>query len=62
MKIRDKIIIAVLLAFILFYCCEDFYTLPNRPTVETRNNIYVVPWPWELQWDGTGFLMRLDVK
>lgn len=34
----------------------------GRPTVETRTTVYVVPWPWQLEWDGSGFVMRLEVK
>lgn len=33
----------------------------DGPTVETKSTVYVVPWPWELEWDGQGFVMRLEV-
>ncbi|SDX41663.1 hypothetical protein SAMN04488579_10291 [Eubacterium barkeri] len=34
----------------------------QRPTIETKRRVYVVPWPWKLEWDGNGFIMRLEVK
>lgn len=34
----------------------------ERPTVETRDVIYVVPWPWVLEWQDGGFVMRLEIR
>ena len=34
----------------------------DRSTIETRTTVYVVPWPWELEWQDGGFTMRLEVK
>ena len=33
----------------------------NRPYVEGKETILVIPWPWALEWDGHGFVMRLEV-
>ena len=32
----------------------------ERPTVETKSIVYVVPWPWALEWQDGGFVMRLE--
>lgn len=34
----------------------------ERPTVETRTTVYVVPWPWALEWQDGGFVMRLEIR
>lgn len=33
----------------------------DRPTIETKTTVYVVPWPWALEWQDGGFVMRLEV-
>ena len=63
------IIIATLMVIIGSYavCLHEMicrYGLPvlDNPTVETRATVYVVPWPWALEWDGKGFIMRLEIR
>ncbi|SEA49896.1 hypothetical protein SAMN04515656_11221 [Eubacterium aggregans] len=34
----------------------------ERPTVETRTTVYVVPWPWELVYQDKALWMRLDIE
>ena len=62
------IIIATLMVIIGSYavCLHEMicrYGLPvlDNPTVETRTTVYVVPWPWALEWQDGGFVMRLEV-
>ena len=61
------IIIATLVAIIGSYtaCLYDMVRrygpqALERPTVETKSTVYVVPWPWELEWQDGGFVMRLE--
>ena len=63
------IIIATLMVIIGSYavCLHEMicrYGLPvlDNPTVETRTTMYVVPWPWELEWQDNGFVMRLEIR
>lgn len=57
---RMAIIVAMLL--LVFGAAAVWAYSGDRPTVETRSTVYVVPWPWVLEWDGGGFIMRLEVK
>ena len=34
----------------------------DRPTIETCTTVYVVPWPWDLEWQDGGFVMRLEIR
>lgn len=34
----------------------------NRPYVEGKETILVIPWPWNLEWQDGGFVMRLEVE
>ena len=71
MTLKKKIIciiIATLMVIIGSYAvclhemiCRYGPQVLERPTVETRDVIYVVPWPWELEWQDGGFVMRLEV-
>ena len=53
------IIVAMLL--LVFGIAAVWAYSGDRPTVETRRTVYVVPWPWELEWQDNGFVMRLEV-
>lgn len=57
---RMAIIVAMLMlvfgvAAVWSYSCD-------RPTVETRSAVCVVPWPWELVYQDGELWMKLEVK
>ena len=72
MTLKKKIIciiIATLMVIVGSYavCLHEMicrYGLPvlDNPTVETRTTMYVVPWPWTLEWQDGVFVMRLEIR
>ena len=71
MTLKKKIIYIIISTFMVIMgayavCLHEMicrYGLPvlDNPTVETRTTMYVIPWPWELEWQDGGFVMRLEV-
>ena len=59
-KSKHRILILAMLLLAFGVAAVWSYT-GDRPTVETRTTMYVVPWPWELEWQDGGFAMRLEV-
>lgn len=57
---RMAIIVAMLL--LVFGIAAVWAYSGDRPTVETRSTVYVVPWPWELVYQDGELWMRLEVK
>ena len=63
MTTKSKRLILILSMLLLVFGVTAVWSYTgDRPTIETRTTVYVVPWPWELEWDGSGFVMRLEVK
>ena len=63
MTTKSKRIILILSMLLLVFGVAAVLAYSgDRPTVETKTTVYVVPWPWKLEWDGHGFVMRLEVK
>ena len=70
MTLKKKIICIIIATLMVIFgayavCLHEMicrYGLPvlDNPTVETRTTMYVVPWPWELEWQDGGFVMRLE--
>ena len=71
MTLKKKIICIIIATLMVIFgsyavCLHEMicrYGLPvlDNPTVETRTTMYVIPWPWELEWQDGGFVMRLEV-
>ena len=63
MTTKSKRLILILAMLLLVFGVAAVWSYSgDRPTVETKTTVYVVPWPWELEWDGSGFVMRLEVE
>ena len=63
MTIKSKRLILIIAVVMLVFSVTAVWSYSgDKPTIETRTTMYVVPWPWELEWDGHGFVMRLEVK
>ncbi|WP_176770901.1 hypothetical protein [Eubacterium barkeri] len=56
-----RLILIIAMLLLVFVVAAVWGYSGDRPTVETRTTVYVVPWPWTLEWDGNGFVMRLEV-
>ena len=59
---RLMVLIIIAQSIALFSALANLTHCFNRPTIETRTTVYVVPWPWALEWDGKGFIMRLEIR
>lgn len=60
-KSKHRILILAMLLLVFGVAAVWSYS-GDKPTVETRTTVYVVPWPWELEWQDGGFVMRLEVE
>lgn len=59
---RLMVLIIIAQSIALFSALANLTYCFNRPTIETRDTVYVVPWPWALEWQDGGFMMRLEVE
>lgn len=72
MTLKKKIICIIIATYMVIVgsyavCLHEMisrYGLPvlEGPAVETRDTVYVIPWPWNLEWQDGGFTMRLEVE
>ena len=63
MTTKSKRLILILAILLLVFGVAAVWSYSgDRPTVETKTTVYVVPWPWELEWQDGGFVMRLEVE
>lgn len=52
MTLKKKVLAIILAVLLVIFGAWAVYRFDSRPTVETRSTVYIVPWPWELEWDG----------
>ena len=53
MTTKSKRLILILSMLLLVFGATAVWSYSgDRPTVETKTTVHVVPWPWELEWDG----------
>ena len=63
MTTKSKRLILILSMLLLVFGVTAVWSYTgDRPTIETRTTVYVVPWPWELEWQDGGFVMRLEIR
>lgn len=62
MTTKSKRLILILAILLLVFGVTAVWSYSgDRPTIETKTTVYVVPWPWVLEWQDSGFVMRLEV-
>lgn len=59
-KAKSLILVQALLILVFGVAIVWAYS-GDQATVETKTTVYVVPWPWQLEWQDGGFVMRLEV-
>ncbi|SDY29713.1 hypothetical protein [Eubacterium barkeri] len=57
-----RLILIIAMLLMVFGVAAIWSYSGKRPTVETKSTVYVVPWPWELEWQDGGFVIRLEVE
>lgn len=63
MTTKSKRLILILSMLLLAFGVAAVWTYSgDKPTIETGTTVYVVPWPWALEWQDNGFVMRLEVE
>ena len=63
MTTKSKRLILILAMLLLVFGVAAVWSYSgDKPTIETRTTMYVVPWPWALEWQDGGFVMRLEIE
>ena len=57
-----RLILIIAMVMLVFSVTAVWSYSGDKPTIETRTTMYVVPWPWELEWQDNGFVMRLEIR
>lgn len=61
MTTKSKRLILILSMLLLVFGVAAVWSYSgDKPTIETRTTVYVVPWPWELHTDGNKIWMELN--
>lgn len=63
MTTKSKRLILILSMLLLVFGVTAVWSHSgDRPTIETKTTVYVVPWPWELVYQDGEMWMRLEIE
>jgi hypothetical protein len=63
MTTKSKRLILIIAVVMLVFSVTAVWSYSgDRPTIETKTTVYVVPWPWQLVYQDGALWMELEVQ